>query len=200
MAIAAAAVTFGFANSVGAATKSTAKPVATTVKSGSTTTTVKTSANTKAAPAADLQTEIQNKIMSVQAEAARGLKVEKARCPDALAVPKSKLKVGTYQCTVLIDGVEAPYTVTIEKGGFLKGGAYRLEATKTILDLRTIAAFVREDLEPDVRETAKVSCGAKRVALVDKGDTVTCKVTGGGAVTSVSFKVVDKNGTVAIIV
>lgn len=188
-------------NSVGAATKSTSKTAAaTTIKVSATKTTIKTSATAKPAPAVDLQTEIQNKIVSVQAEAAPGLKVEKARCPSTLAVSRAKLKVGTYECTVLIDGVEAPYTVTIEKGGFLKGGAYRLEAAKTILDLRTIAEFVREDLEPDVQATAKISCGAKRVALVKKGDTVTCKVTGGGAISSVSFKVLDKNGTVAIIV
>ena len=153
-----------------AATKST--------KAGST-----VSKTTKPAPtstteaAKDVKTDIERKIVAAQQSSAPDLKVGNATCPKALAVPTSKLPVGTFQCTVIVDGTVAPYEVILSNtGGFQKGGTYRISPAKAIIDTAKIVAFVSASLDDADRASATIACGKKRVVVLDPGKTISCTI------------------------
>ena len=151
---------------------------------------------TTAAP--DLKKEIENKIVQVQQGAAPKLKVGPASCPAKLAGAHKKVPIGTYTCTVRIEGVSAPYTVVVKEGGFLKGGIYSIAPAKAIIDLTKVVGFVRENLDESEASTAKVVCGTGVVLVVEPNTTIVCTVTVPTRTDSYTFVVKDVNGTIAL--
>ena len=124
-----------------------------------------------------MKTDLERKIVAAQKGSAPDLTVGKATCPKVLAVPTSKLPVGTFQCTVVVEGTVAPYEVILsDTGGFQKGGTYRISPAKAIIDTAKIVAFVSGSLDEADRATATIACGKKRVVVLDPGKTITCTI------------------------
>ena len=151
-----------------------------------------------AAQAVDLKKEIEAKIVSVQQSAAPKLKVGPATCPAKLAGVQKRVPIGTYTCTVQIEGVSAPYTVVVSEGGFLKGGVYKIAPAKAIIDLTKVVGFVRASLDEKEAVDAKIVCGKGVVAILEPNSTIICTVTVGGSPQNYTFVVKDVNGTIAI--
>ena len=151
-----------------------------------------------AAQAVDLKKEIEAKIVSVQQSAAPKLKVGPATCPAKLAGVQKRVPIGTYTCTVQIEGVSAPYTVVVSEGGFLKGGVYKIAPAKAIIDLTKVVGFVRTSLDEKEAVDAKIVCGKGVVAILEPNSTIICTVTVGGSPQNYTFVVKDVNGTIAI--
>ena len=203
------------ASMASAATKPTTKltkPTTKSTKAGSTVSTTTKLAPTSTTEAAkDVKTDIERKIVAAQQSSAPDLKVGNATCPKALAVPTSKLPVGTFQCTVIVDGTVAPYEVILSNtGGFQKGGTYRISPAKAIIDTAKIVAFVSASLDDADRASATIACGKKRVVVLDPGKTISCTVlrrpvAAAGASSTVNttpqtivFLVKDRDGRVAL--
>ena len=88
-----------------------------------------TGVTVSAGPAKDVKSEVEARIVAAQRAAAPGLQVGPATCPKTLAVTRAQFPVGTFRCTVLIEGVVAPYQVVLSKGGgFKKGGTHLASA------------------------------------------------------------------------
>lgn len=205
------------ASMASAATKPAATKPAKPTTAGSTTAGSTVSKTTKPAPtttteaAKDVKTDIERKIVAAQQSSAPDLNVGNATCPKALAVPTSKLPVGTFQCTVIVDGTVAPYEVILSNtGGFQKGGTYRIAPAKAIIDTAKIVAFVSASLDDADRASATIACGNKRVVVLDPGKTISCTivrrpVAAAGASSTVNttpqtlvFLVKDRDGKVAL--
>ena len=193
------------ASPVLAASKTTAakttKPTSTTKATGAQTSAPVSAANAATDPAdakLDVKTDVERKIVQAQQQAAPDLPVGKATCPKELAVSKAKLPVGKYKCTVVIDGVVAPYDVLIATGGFQKGGTYSVVASKAIIDTRKLIAIARGQLDAADRETATIECGQRRVVVADPGKAIACSITTAAGVQKIAFVVKDKVGTVSL--
>ena len=193
-----------------AATKP-AKPAKPTTAGSTVSKTTKPAPTTTTEAAKDVKTDIERKIVAAQQSSAPDLKVGNATCPKALAVPTSKLPVGTFQCTVIVDGTVAPYEVILSNtGGFQKGGTYRIAPAKAIIDTAKIVAFVSASLDDADRASATIACGKKRVVVLDPGKTISCTivrrpVAAAGASSTVNttpqtlvFLVKDRDGKVAL--
>lgn len=146
----------------------------------------------------DLKKEIETKIQQVQATAAPTLKVGAATCPAKLGGAPKKIPIGTYTCTVVIEGVSAPYTVVIKDGGFLKSGVYSIAPAKAIIDLTKVVGFVRNSLDPKEAPLAKINCGKGVVVVLEPTSTIVCAVTVAASVQKYTFVVKDVNGTIAL--
>lgn len=181
-----------------AATTSTRAGSTTTVRGGSSTTGPSTSSTTTTIPP-DLETEIELAIVDGQRAAAPGLKVTKAVCPSTLKVLRSQAKAGTYQCTVTIEGVVAPYTVVISRADKARTGTYALSPAKAIIDVSKVIAGIREELEPNERATAKISCGKAKVIVAAPGAEIACTTTTGTLTMPVRYTVKDVDGTIALV-
>jgi hypothetical protein len=151
-----------------------------------------------AATTTDLKKEIEAKIVQVQQSAAPKLKVGPATCPDKLAGSPKKVPIGTYTCTVLIEGVSAPYTVVVKDGGFLKSGVYSISPAKAIIDLTKVVGFVRDNLDPKEASIAKITCGKGVVVVLEPNATIVCSVTVAASTQKYTFVVKDVNGTIAL--
>jgi Domain of unknown function (DUF4333) len=152
------------------------------------------------APAADEQVgtaDVERLLVSTQKRKSPRLRVGAASCPDQV-----RLANGTnFTCTVQIEGVSAPYAVTlrdVDAAG--TGGRFALEPAKPIIDVTRIVSLIRGKLQPTARG-ARVRCGAPgapRVRVVEIGGRIACTITLGDAVQKVTAEVKDLKGTVVV--
>jgi uncharacterized protein DUF4333 len=150
-----------------------------------------------AAPARDAQVgtaEVERLLVSTQRRKSPRLQVGGARCPDQV-----RLANGTrFTCTVLIEGVRAPYAVTLHEVDAARAtGRFALEPAKPIIDVARIVGLIRGKLQPSARAAA-VTCGAAKVRVVEVGARIGCTITLGGAVQKVTAEVKDLQGTVVV--
>ena len=157
-----------------------------------------TPADATTAATTDLKKEIEGKIVQVQKSAAPKLKVGAATCPAKLAGVQKRVPIGTYACTVQIEGVAAPYSVVVKEGGFLKGGVYSIAPSKAIIDLTKVVGFVRQSLDENEAASAKIVCGKGIVVVLAPNGTIVCTVTVAGSAQNYTFVVKDVNGTIAL--
>jgi hypothetical protein len=103
-----------------------------------------------------------------------------------------------FTCTVRIEGVKAPYSVTlrdVDASG--TGGRFALAPAKPIIDVTRIVGLIRTKLQPTAR-AADVRCGSAKVRVVEIGGTIACTITLGDAVQKVTAVVKDLEGTVVV--
>ena len=138
--------------------------------------------------------DVERLLVSTQKRRSPTLRVGTATCPDAV-----RLANGTrFTCTVLIEGTEAPYAVTLrDVDATGAGGRFALEPAKPIIDVTRIVTLIRSKLQPTARG-AEVRCGATKVRVVEIGGTIGCTVTLGDAVQKVTAEVKDLKGTVVV--
>jgi hypothetical protein len=150
-----------------------------------------------AAPTRDAQVgtaEVERLLVSTQKRKSPRLRVGGARCPDQV-----RLANGTrFTCTVQIEGVKAPYRVTLHDVDPARAtGRFALEPAKPIIDVARIVGLIRGRLQPTAR-AATVTCGAAKVRVVEVGASIPCTITLGDAVQKVTAQVKDLKGTVVV--
>jgi hypothetical protein len=144
-------------------------------------------------------------LAAAQKQASPGLDVGAATCPPAMAAIQTKAKTAaskpvTFRCTVLVEGVAAPYDVEIRDGGFANGGSFLISRAKAFIDIAKVVDGVKSQLDAADRATATVSCGKRKFVVASIGDTLTCAVDYGAAkgVQKVQYVVKDLDGTIAL--
>lgn len=176
-----------------------AKPSKTTVAPTTTTAAV--------APAkvTNVRLSVEAKLVKLQTETSPNLAIGKATCPPEMAKVQLKAKTAaskpvTFRCTVLVEGVAAPYDVEVSDGGFLNGGSFLISRAKAIIDVSKVVAGTIAQLDASDRSKAKVACGKAKVVVASIGDQLTCTVDYGAAAgkQTIVYVVKDLDGTIAL--
>lgn len=117
-----------------------------------------------------------------------GLRVGSVACPDGIKVVEGT----TFQCTAEIEGVQAPFSVTVSEVDASEG-SFNLDSkqTKAIL----IVEHLKSRLQ-DQAPNATVDCGTAPVRVVEVGGAIECIISEGGNRLVVRGVVQDADGTV----
>ncbi len=130
-------------------------------------------------------------LVARQKQATPDLAVGEARCP-----PRAELRKGAkFGCSVLVEELPAPYTVTVtdvDRGS--KTAEYEFELTKAVVPTSKAVETVRQAW-PD--KSAKVDCGHGKVRLAEVGTTIECSVNDKDGFHSATVRVVDIQGNLA---
>jgi hypothetical protein len=141
--------------------------------------------------------DVERLLVSTQKRKSPRLRVGAASCPDQVRLANGT----TFTCTVRIEGVSAPYSVTLrDVGAAGTGGRFALAPAKPIIDVTRIVSLIRGKLQPTARG-AQVRCGAPgapRVRVAEIGGRIGCTITLGDAVQKVTAEVKDLKGTVVV--
>lgn len=103
----------------------------------------------------------------------------------------------TFECIVTIEGVDAPYKVTltsVDSGT----GHFDFENAKPIIDTSKVVAFITEQLQSQGLSGVDVGCGDAKVRVVDIGDTIDCTISDDQDTQTVQAVVEDLEGTVSV--
>lgn len=120
---------------------------------------------------ADLS-EVEDMLVEEQEKKSPNLAVGGATCPDDVEVEEGK----SFECIVEIEGVDAPYTVTLteeDPGG--ESGNFHMKPAKPIIDVSIVVDFVRSRLN-QASAGAEVDCGDAAVIVTEVGGTFDCTV------------------------
>ena len=117
------------------------------------------------------------------------LRVTTASCPETL-----DLSVGSrFECTVEVEGVKAPYNVSLPSPGVIEAVPAR-----TIISTASAVGFVRTNLPPEVSTRVEVDCGRAPVRVVDVGATFPCSISDGRSTQTVNVLAQDSKGAVSL--
>jgi hypothetical protein len=137
--------------------------------------------------------EVERLLIATQKRASPDFDVRDASCPARVVVTEG----ATFECTVVVEGVVAPYTITFKDvNGGDKTGGYDLRPAKAILSVPKIVDFVKSSATDP---TARVDCGPQRVKVLDPGATFDCKLTDGAGDHTVTLRVDDVTGKVTLL-
>ncbi|MDQ3914405.1 MAG: DUF4333 domain-containing protein [Actinomycetota bacterium] len=116
--------------------------------------------------------EVEANLVAEQEEASPGLEVGGATCPEEVEVEEGT----TFECTVEIEGVDAPYTVTLTNVDEDEESVdFNSKPAKPIIDVSLVTEFVRSRLNEQSRG-ADVDCGDAAVLVTEVGSTIECTV------------------------
>jgi hypothetical protein len=153
----------------------------------------------------NVKAEVETRLAKLQQQASPELVVGKATCPAAMASvqivsKKSASKPVVFRCTVLVEGVAAPYDVEVHDGGFQNGGAFLMARAKAIIDMSKVIEGTRAQLDEEDRGSAVVACGPAKVLVASVGDKINCtvKYPGGTGNQTLVYEVRDLDGTIAL--
>jgi len=144
------------------------------------------------AKAVDTQ-EVENLLVATQKRASPDFDVRDPSCPARVVVSEG----ASFQCTVVVEGVVAPYTITFKQvNGAKKTGGYDLRPTKAILSVPKVVDFVKSSAtDPN----ARVDCGPQRVMVLDAGATFDCRLADATGDHVVTLRVDDVSGKVTLL-
>jgi hypothetical protein len=136
--------------------------------------------------------DLEAKLVDLQEEKSPDLSVEGAHCPEDTELEKG----ATFECTVTIEGVEAPYTITMtEDDPDADVGSFHVEASKAIIDVSLVKDFIKSQVTGATGEV-EVDCGPEKVIVSDVGGIIDCTVSDDNGTQDVQMVVKDKEGTV----
>jgi hypothetical protein len=139
-------------------------------------------------------TEVENKLVEEQEKVSPDLEVGEASCPDDVDPEEGS----TFECTVDVEGVDAPYKVTItsidEEGGSAR---FDFEPAKPIIDVSKVVDFIHSQVNESAGDV-EVDCGSEAVIVSEVGGTIDCTISDGTTTEDVPIEVKDLEGTVAI--
>ena len=133
--------------------------------------------------------DVEEALGAEQRLATSELTVGEVDCPDDVSVVPG----ATLRCTVVLEGVKAPYVVRVRRG---EAGRPRLEFqnARPIIDTAKLVEFVRRE----VGASGRVDCGTAAIQIVRVGARLTCTVRGPGGPRRVNVVVKDRLGNVAL--
>ena len=133
-------------------------------------------------------TPAEEMLVARQKRATPDLSVGEARCQT-----RAELRKGaTFGCSVEVEGLPAPYTVTVtDVDRDAKTAEYDFELTKAVVATAKAVEAVRQSW-PD--KNARVDCGPGKVRLAQVGTTIECSVNDNDGFHSATVRVVDIEG------
>lgn len=142
--------------------------------------------------AADTE-EVESLLVATQRRASPEFDVGAASCPEQVPVSEG----ASFNCTVLVEGVAAPYVVTFaDVNADSRTGRYDIRPAKAILSMPKLVAFVRSlATEP----SATVDCGPATVRIADAGSTLDCQLRDSQGPHTVTLRVDDLTGKVTVV-
>jgi hypothetical protein len=204
VALATAPVAIGFAPSASAAKKTVKTTKKAKVSETTTSATTPTAANGKARKV-NVKAEVESRLTKLQQQASPDLVVGKATCPATMASvqvvsKKSASRPVVFRCTILVEGVAAPYDVEVHDGGFQNGGAFLMARAKAIIDMNKVVEGTKAQLDESDRSSATISCGPAKVLIANVGDKINCtvKYPDGTGNQALVYEVRDLDGTIAL--
>lgn len=121
-----------------------------------------------------------------------GLPVGAVACPEAIKIVEG----ATFQCTVEMEGVQAPFSVTVTDVD-ASAGTFNTDwkPTKAILVIDPIVKHLKSRLQNQA-PNATVDCGTAPVRIVEVGSAIECTISEGSNRLVVRGVVEDVNGSV----
>ncbi|MCW2853847.1 MAG: hypothetical protein JWM84_3511 [Nocardioides sp.] len=138
--------------------------------------------------------EVAGQVADAQREVAPDFDVERGSCPEGV-----ELEEGTsFDCTVMVGGAEATYTVTVES---VSDGAAELAFTseQAVMSAAGASDLVEEDAHDRGYEEAAASCGETEVLVGEPGDVLTCTVAADGEQYEVDVEILDLDGAIQLV-
>ncbi|MEP9365463.1 DUF4333 domain-containing protein [Nocardioides sp. CN2-186] len=132
-------------------------------------------------------------VQDAQEKATPDLDVSDATCPDDVELKKG----ATFECTISIEGVEAPYTVTITEVGDTSA-RYSMDPAKAIISVDAAVGFLEDQATAQGLDGVTVDCGDAAIIVQDPQTTFPCTLTNGGQTQDVELLIEDLDGTVSI--
>ena len=133
--------------------------------------------------------ELEAKLVAMQEEKVPDLAVEGAQCPAEVNLEEGT----TFECTVTIEGVDAPYAITPTKDDpEAEVGSFHIEPAKAIINVSIVTDFINTQTG-----ATDAKCGNEKVLVSEVGGTFDCTVSVGGQTQDVEMIVKDLEGTVA---
>lgn len=115
--------------------------------------------------------DVAAQIQEAQEKETPDLEVGDASCPDDEPEEGS-----TIECTISIDGVEAPYEVTFTAVDD-DGAEFDIAPARAIISVETTVEAIAAEFEKQGFPDVTVDCGEAGVVVDDPGATFTCEVT-----------------------
>ncbi len=130
-------------------------------------------------------------LVARQKQATPDLNVGEARCQT-----RAELRKGAkFGCSVLVEGLPAPYTVTVtDVDRDAQTAEYEFELTKAVVATAKAVEAVRQSWAD---KNARVDCGPGKVRLAQVGTTIECSVNDNDGFHSATIRVVDIEGNLA---
>lgn len=135
---------------------------------------------------------VAEQVQEAQEEATPDLDVTDPSCPDS-----EPEEGGTIECTIAIDGVEAPYTVTFTEVTD-DGVDFDIEPAQAIISVASTVELYQAELEKQGYTDVEVDCGDAGVVVQDPGTTFTCELTQDGSTFEREVTIDDIDGNVTI--
>jgi hypothetical protein len=136
--------------------------------------------------------EVEQKLVEEQKKVTPDLEVGGASCPDEVEVEEG----AKFECTVEIEGVEAPYSVTLTDVNEEEERVnFHSEPAKPIIDMSLVTEFVRGNLN-EQSQGANVDCGDEAVLVSEVGGTIECTVSDETGSETVSLVVKNLQGDI----
>lgn len=139
--------------------------------------------------------EIEQDLVEGQRRNTPDLSVGAASCPDVVPdVPGS-----AFECTLQVEGVALPYTVTFVASSSELGtgdSQYAFRQAKALVEVAKVAASIRSEVAGQGRDVTGVTvdCGAAKVHVLDVGQGFECTLSGAGPAQRVRVTVEDDAG------
>jgi uncharacterized RDD family membrane protein YckC len=125
-------------------------------------------------------------------EAFPGLRVGSVTCPEGIKTVEG----ATFQCTAEVEGVQAPFSVTLTEANASTGEVKtNWKPTKAILVIDRAVTYLTSQLQ-DQAPNATVDCGTAPVRVVEVGGAIECIISEGSNRLVVRGVVQDVDGTV----
>jgi hypothetical protein len=136
--------------------------------------------------------EVESLLVATQRRTSPDFNVGAAECPEQVTVSEG----ATFNCTVMVEGVAAPYIVTFaDVNARNQTGRYDLRPAKAILSVPKLVELVKS-LAAD--PGARVDCGPARVLVADVGATLQCRLSDTEGGHTVNLRVDDIEGRVTV--
>ena len=136
--------------------------------------------------------DVEARLVELQQEETPDLEVDGAQCPEDVDLEEGV----TFECDVTIEGVPAPYSVTMTKDDpEAEVGSFHFEPAQPIIDVTLVVEFIRAQLNTQ-SAGAEVDCGEEKVIVTEVGGTFECTVSDERGSETVEMVAKDKEGTV----
>ncbi|GGO69429.1 hypothetical protein [Nocardioides deserti] len=135
--------------------------------------------------------ELAAKVVAEQEEVTPDLEVVEGSCEEDVPLEVDEV-IG---CTVLIDGVEAPYDVTVTALED-ETARYEISPARAIISVQAVVDALQAELEGQGVSGVEVDCGADAVRVEDPDTSFTCGLSLGGQTREATVTVQDLQGNV----
>jgi hypothetical protein len=138
--------------------------------------------------------EVAGQVADAQREVAPKFDVERGSCPEGVELAKGT----SFDCTVVVGGAEATYTVTVES---VSDGTADLtfSSDQAVMSAAGATDLVEDDARDRGYDEATASCGETEVIVGDPGDVLTCTVAADGEQYDVDVEILDADGAIQLV-